>query len=64
MGVSTALSSLMIVFGPLWVGATYDNMAPGAPFWSGAILLVLASALLAPVRAAAPAPMSHTEAYR
>jgi len=63
-GVSTALSSLMTVFGPLWAGATYDYVAPGAPFLSGAILLVLASALLARVRAAAPAHLSHTEAYR
>jgi len=63
-GVSTALSSLMTVFGPLWAGATYDYVTPGAPFLSGAILLVLASALLARVRAAAPAPVSHTEAYR
>jgi len=63
-GVSTALGSLMTVFGPLWAGATYDYVAPGAPFWRGAILFVLASALLAPVRAASPAHLSHTEAYR
>ncbi len=31
-GVSTALSSLMTVFGPLWAGVTYDYIAPSAPF--------------------------------
>jgi MFS transporter, DHA1 family, tetracycline resistance protein len=62
-GVSTALSSLMTVFGPLWAGATYDYVAPSAPFLVGAIVLVLASAMLARVRAA-PAHLSHTEAYR
>ncbi|MFL5803502.1 MAG: MFS transporter [Roseiflexaceae bacterium] len=54
-GVSTALGSLMTVFGPLWAGATYDYVAPSAPFWAGAVLLVLASMVLVRVRAAAPA---------
>jgi DHA1 family tetracycline resistance protein-like MFS transporter len=54
-GVSTALSSLMTVFGPLWAGATYDYVAPSAPFWSGAALLVLASLALMRVKAAAQA---------
>jgi len=51
-GVSTALSGLMSVFGPLWAGALYDRLAPGAPFWSGAIVLLLAVIILAQVRAA------------
>lgn len=49
-GVSTALSSLMTVFGPLCAGAMYDAVAPSAPFWSGTLVLVLASALLVRVR--------------
>lgn len=49
-GVSTALSSLMTVFGPLCAGATYDLVAPSAPFWSGAVLLILASVLLSRLR--------------
>jgi MFS transporter, DHA1 family, tetracycline resistance protein len=52
-GVSTALSSLMTVFGPLWAGATYDYVAPSAPFWSGAVLLVLASFVLVRIHLAA-----------
>jgi MFS family permease len=54
-GVSTALGSLMTVFGPLWAGATYDYVAPSAPFWAGAVLLVLASMVLMRVNSAAPA---------
>jgi MFS transporter, DHA1 family, tetracycline resistance protein len=53
-GVSTALSSLMTIFGPLWAGATYDYVAPGAPFWIGAVLLVLASVVMARMKAVMP----------
>jgi DHA1 family tetracycline resistance protein-like MFS transporter len=42
MGVTTGLGSLMNIFGPLWAGTIYDHIMPGAPFWMGAILLVLA----------------------
>ncbi|MCL4396205.1 MAG: MFS transporter, partial [Chloroflexi bacterium] len=48
-GVSTALGSLMSVFGPLWAGAIYDGIAPTAPFWMGGVLFVLAGVLLARV---------------
>ena len=51
-GVGTALSGLMSMFGPLWAGAAYDRIAPGAPFWSGAIVLALAAIVLAQVRTA------------
>ena len=49
-GVSAALASLMSVFGPLWAGAMYDRLAPGAPFWIGAAILLATIALLARVR--------------
>jgi DHA1 family tetracycline resistance protein-like MFS transporter len=49
-GVSAALGSLMSVFGPLWAGAVYDQFAPAAPYWSGAIVFVLAVLVLACVR--------------
>jgi MFS transporter, DHA1 family, tetracycline resistance protein len=45
-GVSTALGSLMSVFGPLWAGMAYDHIAPAAPFWIGALVFVLAAFLL------------------
>jgi MFS transporter, DHA1 family, tetracycline resistance protein len=51
MGVTTALGSLMNVFGPLWAGAVYDHVMVGAPYWMGAIILILAGVmLLRPVR--------------
>ncbi|HJZ45895.1 MAG TPA: MFS transporter, partial [Roseiflexaceae bacterium] len=50
-GVSTALSGLMSVFGPLWAGAAYDQLAPAAPFWSGALVLLLGVIFLTRVRA-------------
>lgn len=49
-GVSTALGSLMSIFGPLFAGATYDHVAPVAPFWTGAVIFVLAALLLTRVR--------------
>jgi multidrug resistance protein len=45
-GVSTALGSLMSIFGPLFAGATYDRIAPAAPFWIGALIFVLAGLVL------------------
>jgi MFS family permease len=45
-GVSTALGSLMSIFGPLFAGSTYDRIAPVAPFWVGAIIFVLAGLVL------------------
>lgn len=49
-GVSTALGSLMSIFGPLWAGIAYDRIAPVAPFWIGALIFVLASILLTRVK--------------
>jgi len=46
MGVTTAIASLMNIFGPLWAGAVYDHVMPGAPFWMGAIVLILAGWML------------------
>lgn len=41
-GVTTSLTSLMGIFGPLWAGFTYDHVMPSAPYWTGAILLIIA----------------------
>ena len=46
MGVTTGLGSLMNIFGPLWAGAVYDHVMVGAPYWMGAIILVLAGLML------------------
>lgn len=46
MGVNTALGSLMSILGPLWAGALYDRVMPGAPYWMGAGLLTVAAFIL------------------
>jgi DHA1 family tetracycline resistance protein-like MFS transporter len=46
MGVTTALGSLMNIIGPLWAGTIYDHLMPGAPYWMGAIIFLLAAGLL------------------
>ncbi len=46
MGVTTALASLMNIFGPLWAGVVYDHIAPSAPYWMGAIVLVMGALVL------------------
>ena len=45
-GVSTALSSLMGILGPLGAGLAYDHLASVAPFWIGGCILALASVWL------------------
>lgn len=52
-GASTALGSLMSIFGPLWAGASYDRITPSAPFWIGALIFVLAGLLLTRVKVTA-----------
>jgi multidrug resistance protein len=49
-GVSTALGSLMSIFGPLGAGTAYDRIAPVAPFWTGALIFVLAGLVLTRVK--------------
>jgi DHA1 family tetracycline resistance protein-like MFS transporter len=49
-GVSTALGSLMSIFGPIWAGTAYDRIAPAAPFWIGAIIFALASLVLTRIK--------------
>ncbi len=46
-GVTASLASLMNVFGPLWAGFVYDRVMPSAPYWMGAILLLIAFVLSA-----------------
>lgn len=54
-GVSTAISSLMSIFGPMWAGAAYDRIAPVAPFWVGALIFVLAALILSRIKVQAHA---------
>ncbi len=49
-GVNTAVAGLMAALGPLWAGAVYDHVMPGAPYWMGAVILAVACLVLARVR--------------
>ncbi len=49
-GVNVALSGLMSMLGPLWAGTAYDHVSPDSPFWMGALILLVACALLGRVR--------------
>ncbi len=46
LGVNSAVGSLMNILGPLGAGAAYDHVMMGAPYWMGAIILVLAALIL------------------
>jgi DHA1 family tetracycline resistance protein-like MFS transporter len=48
MGVTTALTSLMTILGPLWAGTVYEHIMPSAPYWMSAGVFVLAASLLLP----------------
>ncbi len=65
MGVSTAIGSLMNIAGPLWAGVVYDSVMPGAPYWMGAVVYVVAAFMLVRVRNVAPmqepAPLAQAE---
>lgn len=49
-GVNVALAGLMSMLGPLWAGAVYDRITPNAPFWMGALILIVACLLLGRVK--------------
>ncbi len=49
-GVNTSLNSLMTILGPLWAGLVYDYIRPSAPYWMGAILLLVAFILVVRIK--------------
>ena len=50
-GVNTSLNSLMTIIGPLTAGLIYDYINPTAPYWLGAILLMIAFVLMVRIKA-------------
>lgn len=46
LGVTSAVGSLMNIFGPLWAGFVYDNIMMGAPYWMGSIIFIIAALML------------------
>ena len=48
--MTASLGGLMSVFGPLWAGVAYDQIGYATPFWTGAILLMVAWVFINRVR--------------
>jgi DHA1 family tetracycline resistance protein-like MFS transporter len=46
MGVISAVGSLTNIFGPLWAGLIYDHVMLGAPYWMGALVMLLSAWIL------------------
>ncbi len=46
MGVTTGISSLMNILGPLWAGLIFDHVMVGSPYWMGPAFFILAAILL------------------
>lgn len=55
-GVNAAVAGLVAALGPLWAGAMYDTVMPGAPYWMGAVILFAAGLILIRVKVARPVP--------
>jgi multidrug resistance protein len=51
-GVRAAMGGLTAALGPLWAGLSYDHIAPVAPFWVGAVIVLAAGVILARFRMA------------
>ena len=49
-GVNAAVAGFVAALGPLWAGAMYDVVMPGAPYWMGAVILCVAGVILVRVR--------------
>lgn len=64
MGVTSAVGSLMNILGPLGAGAIYDHVMRGAPYWTGALMLVITAAILSRAASARPHPEPGTAEAR
>ena len=53
LGVVASVNSLTRIFGPLWAGAAFDYVSPGAPYWTGALWIALALVITISMRTAA-----------
>jgi MFS transporter, DHA1 family, tetracycline resistance protein len=60
MGVTTAIGSLMNIAGPLWGGAVYDAVMPGAPHWMGFVIYIFTALMLFRPGPPATAAQTHT----
>lgn len=46
LGITQSVTALTRIVGPLWAGFAFDWIGPGAPYWSGAIMIVIAAVLV------------------
>lgn len=46
LGVTSAVGSLMNIFGPLWAGFIYDEVMMGSPYWMGAVIYIVGALIL------------------
>ncbi len=58
LGASQSAASLARIAGPVWAGLVYDHISQGAPYWTGAIWMVLTLGVV--VIAIRPEMRSHT----
>ncbi|TAK18016.1 MAG: MFS transporter, partial [Acidobacteria bacterium] len=43
LGTTQSVTALTRIVGPLWAGLSFDWLGPGAPYWSGAIMIAIAA---------------------
>ena len=43
LGTTQSVAALTRIIGPLWAGLSFDWLGPGAPYWSGAIMIAVAA---------------------
>lgn len=46
LGASQSAASLARIIGPVWAGVVYDHVSQGAPYWTGAIWMVVSLAVV------------------
>ena len=46
LGTVQSVAALTRIVGPLWAGFVFDWLGPGAPYWSGSIMIAIAAVLI------------------
>jgi multidrug resistance protein len=56
LGVTQSVNALTRIFGPLWAGFAFDALGMPSPYWSGAVFILVALALVLAYRNATRSP--------
>jgi MFS transporter, DHA1 family, tetracycline resistance protein len=56
LGSSQAIISSTRIIGPLFAGAAFDSFSAAAPYWLGAVLILIGAAIVATIPKEAPQP--------